>query len=61
MNTTVNWACIQGVIVPPMIESITYGTFIFFAAFCFLAAVFSYFLVPETANRTLGEIDSLFD
>lgn len=44
-----------------MIESITYGTFVFFAAFCFLAAVFSYFFVPETANKTLEEIDSLFD
>ena len=47
----------QGVAVPPMIESITYGTFIFFGAFCALSAVFSYFLVPETANKTLEELD----
>lgn len=40
-----------------MIESITYGTFIFFAAFCFLSAIFCYFLVPETANKTLEELD----
>lgn len=44
-----------------MIETLTYGTFIFFAAFCFLAAVFSFFLVPETANKTLEEITALFD
>ena len=44
-----------------MIESITYGTFIFFAAFCFLSAIFSFFFIPETANKTLEEIDSLFD
>lgn len=40
-----------------MITTITYGTFIFFAAWCFIAAVFSYFLVPETANKTLEELD----
>ncbi|EON98501.1 putative mfs monosaccharide protein [Phaeoacremonium minimum UCRPA7] len=56
----VSWLCnfIIGVVVPPMIESITYGTFIFFAAFCALGAVFSFYLVPETANKTLEELDS---
>lgn len=43
-----------------MIENIKYGTFVFFAASCFLAAVFSYFLVPETANKTLEELDAAF-
>ncbi|KAM5343491.1 hypothetical protein ACJ41O_012028 [Fusarium nematophilum] len=63
LAVAVSWLAnfIIGVVVPPMIESITYGTFIFFAAFCFLAAVFSFFLVPETANKTLEEIDALFD
>lgn len=51
---------IIGVCVPPMIENIKYGTYIFFAAFCFLAAIFAYFLVPETANKTLEELDILF-
>lgn len=45
---------------PPMIQNITYGTFIFFAAFSALAAVFSYFFVPETANKTLEELDVIF-
>ena len=40
-----------------MIENIKYGTFVFFACFCALAAVFSYFLVPETAKKTLEELD----
>lgn len=52
---------LKGVSVPPMIESIGYGTFVFFAAFCALSAVFSYFLVPETANKTLEQIDELFN
>ncbi|KAF4944953.1 hypothetical protein FSARC_14542 [Fusarium sarcochroum] len=63
LAVAVSWLAnfIIGIVVPPMIESITYGTFIFFAAFCFLAAIFSFFLVPETANKTLEEIDALFD
>lgn len=44
-----------------MIENITYGTFVFFAAFCALAAVFSYFLIPETANKTLEQLNEIFD
>lgn len=43
-----------------MIQGIGYGTYIFFACFCFLAAVFSFFFVPETACLTLEEIDNLF-
>lgn len=43
-----------------MIEGIGFGTYIFFAIFCFAAAVFSYFLVPETSNLTLEQIDKLF-
>ena len=39
---------------------IGYGTYIFFACFCFLAAAFSWFFVPETANLTLEQIDRLF-
>ena len=57
-----NWAAnfIIGVSVPPMIENIGYGTYIFFACWCCIAAVFSYFFVPETTDLTLEQIDSLF-
>ncbi|KAK7903660.1 hypothetical protein LTR67_001680 [Exophiala xenobiotica] len=59
LAVAVSWLAnfVIGVVVPPMIESITYGTFIFFAVFCALSAVFSYFLVPETANKTLEQLD----
>lgn len=43
-----------------MIQDIGYGTYIFFAFFCFLAAIFSYFFVPDTSNLSLEQIDKLF-
>lgn len=62
LSTATIWFCnfIIGVAVPPMIESIGYGTYVFFACFCFLAGVFSFFLVPETAGKTLEEMDAVF-
>ena len=42
-----------------MLEKITWGTYIFFAAFCLLALAFTYFFVPETRGKvsqcSLGE------
>lgn len=51
----------SGVAVPPMLDSISFGTYIFFACWCFLAATFSYFLVPETSRLTLEQVDELFE
>ncbi|KPI41267.1 putative quinate permease [Cyphellophora attinorum] len=45
---------------PDMVAAMTYGTFIFFGAICFLAAAFVYFVVPETKNLTLEEMDEIF-
>jgi Sugar (and other) transporter len=50
----------QGLITPPMIEGIGFGTYVFFAAFCAIAIVWVYFLVPETNGRTLEQMDSVF-
>ncbi|THY82761.1 hexose carrier protein [Aureobasidium pullulans] len=63
MAVSVNWIAntIIGIAVPPMIQSIGFGTYIFFACFCFLASMFSFFMVPETSNLTLEEIDGLFN
>ena len=54
-------AIYSGLSVPPMIQSIGFGTYIFFACWCFIAAIFSYFFVPETTGLTLEQIDTLFD
>lgn len=43
-----------------MVQNITYGTFIFFGLMCVIAAAFVYFLVPETKNLTLEEMDEVF-
>ncbi|KIW24678.1 uncharacterized protein PV07_10380 [Cladophialophora immunda] len=62
LATSVNWIAnfIIGVCVPPMIQGIGYGTYVFFAAFCGLALLFAYFLVPETAGKTLEQMDEVF-
>ncbi|KAG9516337.1 hexose carrier protein, partial [Aureobasidium melanogenum] len=62
VSTATVWLCnfIVGVATPPMIENIGFGTYVFFAAFCFLAGVGAYFLVPETRGRTLEQMDEAF-
>lgn len=51
---------IIGVVVPEMILSIGWGTFLFFGLFCLAAATFSFFLVPETSNTSLEQIAAIF-
>ncbi|EPS40346.1 hypothetical protein H072_5835 [Dactylellina haptotyla CBS 200.50] len=45
---------------PDMVNSTGYGTFIFFGLMCTFAAAFVYFLVPETKNLSLEEMDEVF-
>ena len=45
---------------PDMIAAMGYGTFIFFGLICFISAIFIYFVVPETRNLTLEEMDEVF-
>ena len=37
-----------------------WGAFIFFAAWCFLAIVYVFFVVPEVAGLSVEEIEVLF-
>lgn len=57
-----NWLSnfVVGVVTPPMLESIRYGTFVFFAVMCFLAIVWAVLLVPETKGKTLEEMDEIW-
>lgn len=49
-----------GVVVPQMVISIGWGTYLFFGCFCFAASIFSYFFVPETSGKSLEQIAELF-
>jgi hypothetical protein len=41
-------------------KSIGKNVFFIFAGFCFLMFLWIYFFVPETAGKTLEEIDQVF-
>jgi hypothetical protein len=43
-----------------MLATIGWGTYIFFAAFCLLAFLFTYFFVPETRGKSLEDMDLVF-
>lgn len=62
LATATVWLCnfIVGVATPPMLDDIGFGTYIFFGGFCYVGAVWAYFLVPETKGKTLEEMDKVF-
>ncbi|KAI9372318.1 general substrate transporter [Aspergillus egyptiacus] len=47
-------------ITPPMVDGIGWGTYLFFAAWNALFIPVIWFFYPETANRSLEEIDLIF-
>lgn len=57
-----NWMFnfVIGLTTRDMLASMRYGTYIFFAAFCAMGGLFVFFLVPETKNKTLEELDVYF-
>lgn len=62
ITTSATWMCnfIIGLVTPDMLETIGWGTYIFFAAFCLLAFIFTYFFVPETRGKSLEDMDEVF-
>ncbi|KAJ8118722.1 hypothetical protein OPT61_g333 [Boeremia exigua] len=62
LSTCSNWFnnFIIGLITPPLIQNTGYGAYAFFAVFCLLAFVFTFFCVPETAGKTLEQMDEVF-
>ena len=51
---------IIGLITPPLVVNTGFGTYVFFAVFCLLSLVWSYFFVPETKGQTLENMDRIF-
>jgi len=62
ITTSTTWMCnfIIGLVTPDMLATIKWGTYIFFAVFCLLAGLFTYFFVPETRGKTLEDMDLVF-
>lgn len=62
ITTSCTWMCnfIIGLVTPDMLETLRWGTYIFFAAFSFLAFLFTFFLVPETKGKSLEDMDEIF-
>lgn len=47
---------------PSLISSMnTWGAFLFFAAWCIVALLYTYFCVPETSGLSLDDLDRIFD
>jgi hypothetical protein len=51
---------IIGLVTPGMLQTIGFGTYIFFAAWCLVALLFVFFVVPETKGKSLEEMDEVF-
>jgi MFS family permease len=62
LTTSSTWMCnfIIGLVTPDMLETIGYGTYIFFAAFALIAFFFTWFFIPETKGKSLEEMDVVF-
>ena len=47
---------------PSILQSMgTYGAFFFFAAWCLVAWIYTFIMIPETSGRTLESMDKLFE
>jgi len=62
LGASSNWMnnFIVGQVTPDMLKHMRYGTYIFFGSMITIGAAFVYFVVPETKNLTLEEMDILF-
>lgn len=62
IGASANWMnnFIIAFVVPPMLDGIGWGTYIFFSVWSLLGGVFVYFFIPETKGKTLEEMDMVF-
>ncbi|KAF5855817.1 hypothetical protein ETB97_008341 [Aspergillus alliaceus] len=62
LSTCSNWLnnFIIGLITPPLVQNTGFGAYTFFAVFCLLALIWTFFFVPETKGRTLEQMDHVF-
>ncbi|KAL8731694.1 MAG: hypothetical protein Q9181_004229 [Wetmoreana brouardii] len=62
LSTCSNWLnnFIIGLITPPLVQNTGFGAYTFFAIFCLLSLVWTFFFVPETRGRSLEQMDHVF-
>lgn len=62
LAVAVNWLSnfTIGIATPPMIQSIKFGTYIFFCVMLVLAGIWAVLFVPETMGKTLEQMDQAF-
>jgi hypothetical protein len=63
LSTASNWLFNFGIAwaVPPSLSTIAYKTYFMFGAFNIAAFIHIFFMFPETAGRTLEEIEAIFE
>ena len=62
LATSANWAFnfALGYFVPPSFENIQWETYILFGVFCLAMFIHVFFMFPETAGKTLEEVNDMF-
>lgn len=62
LATSANWAFnfALGYFVPPAFVNIKWETYMLFGVFCVLMFIHVFFMFPETAGKTLEEVEDLF-
>ncbi|KAI7862105.1 general substrate transporter [Spinellus fusiger] len=62
LATASNWLMnfVISEIVPVMLDTITWGTYIFFGCCCFIMSICVFLFFPETKGRSLEEMDLVF-
>ena len=52
---------LQGLITPPLVQNTGFGAYTFFAVFCLLSLVWTFYFVPETRGQSLEQMDHVFE
>lgn len=62
IGASANWLCNFSVAMatPDFVARTKYGAYIFLGAMCILGLLYIFFMVPETKNKTLDELDEVF-
>ena len=62
LTTAAIWAtnCLVSFLVPVLLESITYGTYLIFGVLCFIMAILAFLFYPETKGRSLEDMEHVF-